>query len=263
MTPQRPAPPPPQAPPADVFIADDASEPDRILIYGQAGVGKSTLASAAPRPVLVPIEKPGNRVRSVVRAAGGLIARQPESWADLLAVVRIAGAAPGETLILDGLTQAEGLAWRAVCETAKVPTIEDVGGGWGKGYSAALDRWRELLLLLERIGRTRRIVLVGHGDRRVVRNPEGKDYDEWALCLQHADKVSASGLVRGWCDAVLFACWETFSEGKDDKGKMVTTGRRILRTQGDGPWQAKNRHGLPPVLDLEWAALDAAMKGAK
>jgi len=242
---------------------DEAAEPDRVLIYGQAGVGKSTLAACAPGAILVPIEKVGNHIKAKLRAAGGRWTRQPESWLDLLAIVRQAGEAPGETLILDGLTAAEGMCWAQVCIDAKARTIEDVGGGYGKGYSAALDAWRRLLAELERASRSKRIILVGHGDRRTVKNPEGKDYDEWALVLQHADKVSASGLLRGWCDAVLFACWESFTEGKDERGKLVSTGRRILRTQADGPWQAKNRHGLPPVLDLDWAALDAAMKGQK
>lgn len=238
--------------------APTPEEPDRMLIYSVPGCGKSTLAASMPKPLLMPVEKVGNHITRMVSERGALLPR-PESWADVLAGIAAAEKEPHDcqTFIIDTLDAAEALCWAEVCHKHKKKSIEEVGGGWQKGYIAAVDEWRILAAALERLQRVRgmRIVLLAHGARRTLKNPDGKDYDGWALSIHE----KASGFLRGWCDMVLFAQWEAFTDGEGEKGKLISTGKRILRTREDGPWQAKNRHDLPPTLPLDWAALAGAM----
>lgn len=227
------------------------ARPLRLLVYGVPGIGKTTLAAAAPAPIFLPVEEGCGHVE-VARLP------QPQTWQDLLASVRAAAEEPHDyrTLVVDSLSAAEPLCWRAVCEAGKKPDIEAFG--YGKGYVAALDRWRELLAALENLQRRRQmgVVLLAHSALRTFKNPEGDDYDMWQLALNE----KASGLLRGWCEDVLFAKWEVFAaQAEGSKAKGVSTGKRLLHTQESGPWQAKNRHDLPPTLPLDWAALAGAM----
>ena len=228
-----------------------SADPLRVLLYGTPGVGKTTTASRAPGAIFLPVED-GCGALDVARLP------QPRTWADVLASVRALTDEPHDfqTLIIDTLDAAEALCWRRVCDDGKKQSIEDFG--YGKGYTAAVDLWRELLRGLELLQERRGVglVLIAHSARRNFKNPEGEDYERWTLSLQER----AAGLLVGWAHEVLFARWEVLVAQQDgSRAKGVSTGKRELRTREDGPWTAKNRHGLPAALPLDWDALHLAL----
>jgi hypothetical protein len=110
------------------------------LIYGTDGVGKSVWASHSPRPIFIGAEK-GTEQLDVARFP------QTESIGELLSQVRALQTEKHEfdSVVLDSLDWVEPLIWKAVCEEGKVETIEQYAGGYGKGYTWALDLWRTLL----------------------------------------------------------------------------------------------------------------------
>lgn len=227
--------------------------PLRLVIYGEPGVGKSTFGADAPAPIFLATEE-GTSELDCARFP------EPQSWTDVLDALAILtdDAHQYRTLVVDTLDWLEPLIWRAVCESARVESIEEVGGGYGKGYTAALDLWRVFLSRLEHLSTTRgmHVVLVCHAQIKRFANPLGEDYDRYQLKLN--DK--ASGLIREWAKAVLFARSETFS-AKDPKTKRVRgteSGRRILHTVGSAAYEAKNRYDLPEILPLSWADFEAA-----
>lgn len=235
----------------------------RDLVYGEPGVGKSTLAASAPAPIFLPAED-GAVHLDVARLP------QPRVWTDVRVAVRALTEEPHEyqTLVVDTLDEVE----RFVADET-VKTYRDEKGRsydaiakipYGKGWEAAIDLcWRPLLADLERLQQKRGmgILFIAHAVLGRGGNAEGADYDLWRPRLQDAAKVSTTGLITGWCDNVLFATWERFTAG-EERAKLTSTGRRLLRTQADGPWVAKNRLSLPAVLNLDWAELAAARGGA-
>ena len=48
------------------------------------------------------------------------------------------------TAVIDSASALEPLVWDAVCKRNKVQAIEQVGGGFGKGYIEAAQEWRRL-----------------------------------------------------------------------------------------------------------------------
>jgi hypothetical protein len=64
--------------------------------------------------------------------------------------------------------------------------------------------------------------------------------------------VTRSCSRTGWCDAVLFAHYETANTAVDieKKGKAVSTGVRKLRTEKSAAVEAKNRYGFPELIAL-------------
>lgn len=234
-------------------------QPHRIVLYGVEGIGKSTFASEAPKPIFLGAED-GTAHLEVERFPtpdGGL------SWHDALDAVRTLTNEAHEykTLAVDTLDWIEPLIWSHICKRDGEKSIESYG--YGKGYVAALDEWRQFLAALERMQarRSMNVILLAHSWIKTFKNPEGEDYDRWQMKLN--DK--ASGLVREWARTVLFAKWEKFAV-KDEKTKRpkgVSTGARILHTVETAAYDAKNRDNLPETLPLSWEEFAQAVTSGK
>ena len=226
--------------------------PYRLLIHGVDGVGKSTFGANAPSAVFVGPED-GTGHLDVARFP------VPTCWADILEALRTLAKDSGGfgTVVLDSVDWVEPLIWRHVCEAAHVASIEDVGGGYGKGYVAALDQWRVLLGAFEYLQRERRlhVVLIAHSFIKTFRNPEGEDFERYVLKLNE----KAAALLREWSHGVYFANYETFAvKDRAKRVRGISTGARLLYTQRAAAYDAKDRYGLPEHIPLDWAEFDAA-----
>lgn len=237
-------------------VTGKLAKPIRVLVYGIEGVGKSTFGANAPAVIFLGAED-GTSELDVARFP------EPRTWVDVLDAITelTTGEHAYQTLAIDTLDWLEPLCWAHVCLTMRgkdgkpLESIEDAG--YGKGYAAALDHWRVLLSMLERLRAQRgmNIVLLAHSWIKSFKNPEGDDYDRHEMKL-HA---KAGGLLREWSDAVLFATHETYTHERNGRTKGISTGARVLYTQRRASWDAKNRSDLPEVLPLDWQAFADAV----
>jgi hypothetical protein len=230
--------------------------PYRLVIHGTDGVGKSTFAADAPSPIFLGAED-GTGHLDVARFPA------PENWLDILDAVRTLTKESHEfkTLAIDSLDWVEPHIWQHVCDSAGADSIEEVGGGYGKGYTAALDLWRSLLSALERLQSEKgmHVILIAHSLIKMFKNPEGDDFERYTVKLN--DK--AAGLCREWAKGVYFANYETFAvKEKSKRVKGVSTGARLIYTQRTAAYDAKDRYGIPESLPLSWEDFDAAAKAA-
>lgn len=229
-------------------------QPDRFLIVGQEGVGKTTLGADAPSPIFLCAED-GTAHVDVARFP------EPRDFGDVLEAVQtlIDDRHSFETLVVDTIDWLEPFVWQHVCAAARKPDIESFG--YGKGYVAALDEWRRLLALFDRLraAKRMRIILLAHAHIKAFRNPEGEDYDRFTGKLH--DK--AFGLIKEWADHVLFARFQVYTVEKDGRSKGISDGARVLCTTRTAAYDAKNRADLPPELPLSWGDLAAAITAKK
>lgn len=231
------------------------TQPRRVVVYGVKGIGKTSLVASAPNPVIADVERGSglidtNRVDTF------------ETFDDVLDFTRMLAAEKHDfqTVGYDSLGEIERLVWGAVCQAASVEGIDNVGGGYGKGRAAAVDKWRSLRAEIERLQRDRRVdvYMIGHADVRTVKDPSvAEDYEQFQIRL---DKQAAA-LWTEWADLVLFARYDTTIR-KDSRKKVrgVSSGARLLYTKADAGHDAKDRYGLPEVLPLDYAELDAAIR---
>ena len=229
------------------------AQPLRVVIYGPGGIGKSTFGAQAPSAIFLGPED-GSALLDVSRFP------QPESWHDVLDAVRELTTAEHnfKTLVIDSADWLEPLCWRAVCVADKAASIEKVGGGYGKGYVAALEEWRKLLVAIEAMRKAKRmhVVVIAHGEVKPYKNPDaetGGDYDRWQLKLHKG----AAGLLTEWCDELAFTTFRTFAQkadpgGIDKKRARGVGSERVLYTERRAAFDAKSRHGLPPEMPLSW-----------
>ena len=231
----------------------------RIMIYGPEGVGKSTFAASAPKPIFVQTE---DGLSAISTSKFPLCERYEDVVAQLTALRD--GEHEFATVCVDSLDWLERLIWDRVCADYGVKSIEKADGGYGKGYVHALSYWREIVKLLNQIRATRSmaVILVAHAKVERFEDPEHPAYDRYQPRLHKA----ANSLVCEWADAVLFATRRMRVDSTTGKAAPVGAdgGERILRTNGSPACNAKNRYSLPSEMALSWQAFMDGMKaGAK
>lgn len=238
------------------LVSGTLTRPPRILIYGVDGIGKSTFAASADAPVFIGFED-GSLTLDIHRFP------EPQSWLDAIEAVDelTLNDSPFRTVVIDSLDWLEPLCWSYVCATTKdkrgQPYTRIDAIPFGNGVTAALDLWRVLLSKLDhlRVARGMAVVLVAHGWIKRFANPEGEDFDRYELKLN----PKAAGVIREWCDCVLFATHEQYTHDLGGRPKGISTGARIVHTERGAAFDAKNRYALPPTLPLDWQSLRDAM----
>ncbi len=236
-------------------------KPPRFLIYGTEGIGKSTTAASAPRPVFVQTEDGTDQIgcdsfplatdfQQVLNALDSLASEEHDY----------------QTVVIDTIDWLERLIWAKVCEDRGVKSIEDIG--YQKGYVFALDFWRQVIDRLDRLRNERSmcVVLLAHCKIEKFEDPESPAYDRYSPRLHK----HANAMITEWVDAALFATRKTYAPATEDKGfgqkraynAIKDGGERVLRCIGNPACVAKNRYSLPAEIPLSWNDLMNHMTAA-
>jgi hypothetical protein len=173
------------------------------------------------------------------------------------------------TVVLDSASALEPIIWEDVCRQNSVKNIEEVGGGYGKGYIQALNSWRGILQGLDalRAEKAMASIIIGHVKVKRFDDPAGDAYDTYTFDIN--DK--AANLLFRWADVILFANTKVVVK-KDDagfgqkKGRGLDTGGARFLFTGKRPAHPGGGRGvygaLPYQLPLDWAAFEAAVAEA-
>jgi hypothetical protein len=172
-----------------------------------------------------------------------------------------------QTVVLDSASAMEPLVWGAVCAAHQVKGIEDVGGGFGKGYVEAAAHWRMLLEGLDALRNDKNMasIIIGHVRVKRFDDPTAESFDQYQFDIH--DK-SANVLFR-WADVILFANTKVVVQKEDagfnkkvKRGTDITHGQRFLFTQKRPahPGGGRGVYGqIPYELPLDWSAFEAAV----
>lgn len=223
----------------------------RVVIYGPEGIGKSSFAAQFPEPLFIDTEGSTDNM-DVARMDD-----KPTSYTMLKNQIAFVKANPTccKTLIIDTIDWAESLIVEDVCAQHGKKGIEDFG--WGNGYTYTKEEvGRFLNMLQDLIELGINVVLTAHAQMRKFEQPDEMGaYDRWELKLGKKTSSQTAPLVKEWADMVLFANYKTVVMTTDTNKKKATGGKRVLYTEHHPAWDAKNRHGLPPELPLDYASI--------
>ena len=224
---------------------NEAISAPRLMLYGVEGIGKSTFAAGAPKPIFILTEDGLGSLKcdhfplatscdDVLEAIGTLYSEKHGF----------------QTVVIDSLDWLEAIIWREIEEKYDAKDL-----AYGKGAIIASDRWREILEGLNalRNDRSMAVILLAHTTIKRFDSPEVEPYDRYQPKLQER----SSAVIREWADAVLFANYKTIVK-KDDVGfnktsnRGISTGERMLFCNERPAYMAKNRYSLPDSIGLSW-----------
>ena len=173
------------------------NRPQKIVIYGPEGIGKTTLASDFPTPVFIDTEG-GTAHMNVCRADWG------STWEDLLnavdEIVKNKKDLGLETLVIDTADWTEQLCVDHILKKYNVQGIEDFG--YGKGYTYIGEEFSKLLKPCDKaIAAGINVVITSHAKMRKFEQPDELGaYDRWEMKLSK----QVAPLVKEWSDMLLF-----------------------------------------------------------
>ena len=233
------------------IISGPLIRPDKTLIYGIEGIGKTTLVSRIgaefKRRILFLDTESGTRVdveRVHIRSMKDwdqtfeFLLRSKHPY-DTVAIDTVSGAEPFvETIILEQK--------RTTSSGRKVTRMADYE--FGKGSVYLREEFDRILYLqldeLIRLGIT--VIMVGHAQIRRVNLPELiEGFDRYELAMD--PKVAAT--LRQWADNVLFCNWDfKVTTNDQDQPRGIAGKERVIYCQHTAAYDAKNRAGLPEKL---------------
>ncbi len=138
------------------LVSGKIALPQRAVIYGPEGIGKSTLAAAFPAPVFLDTEG-GTAQLDVVRFP------RPEYWEHVADTITQLATCDHDrrTLVIDTVDWLERLLAEYLCRRANKDSIEDFS--YGKGYTILAEEFSRFLGSLEVLRkRGMHVVMVAH-----------------------------------------------------------------------------------------------------
>lgn len=229
------------------IISGKIIKPQKVVIYGPEGIGKSTFAAQFPKPLFIDTEGSTSHLE-VDRLP------RPTSWQMLKQYIKdLKGDTMGyHTLVIDTADWAERLCEEAVCQSNGKVGIEDFG--YGKGYTYVKEEFGRLLdNLSDLIDTGMNVVLTAHSIIRKFELPEETGaYDRYELKLGQKAGNQCAALAKEWADMVLFVNYKEIVITTKDNKKKVSGGKRVMYTAHNPCWDAKNRHGLAEELPFDY-----------
>lgn len=227
-------------------------QPPRIVLNAVEGWGKTSCLAYMPKPLL--LMSKGETGYDTL-AGNGLAPEIPaelvESWEGLHKILDMLAkeeSLPYKTLGLDATGGFEKLCHEYVCRTEYNGVWGDKGfGSYQKGYDVSITEWVKMLSKLDRIrNKGVMIMLIGHSKIGQYKNPIGNDFDRFTSDMHQ----KTWGVTLKWVDAALFGKFVTITEGKKESKKGVGGTDRIIYTEHRDAYDAKNRYGMPPEIDI-------------
>jgi hypothetical protein len=247
-------------------ITNESKGPPRLIIYGERGIGKSSLTKFFPAPVVLDFED-GLTGINVPRFSA-----YKSSISEVKNFIQALINEPHEykTLVIDTIDALEMIIQTAVAHRHGAESIGEVNQGFGRGYVIASQEMLNIQKLIKELRDKRKMAVVFLAHEAIVRVslPDGNDFDKYMIKL---DKRFGPVILE-WVDAILFVKRDfkvVKSETKTGKATTKAVGgeNRIVHTIETNFSAGKNRWELPESFTYDkpeefWATILPYIKRA-
>ena len=223
-----------------------SNEGEKILLYSDSGMGKTTLSALAPNPVFIGVDDGGRKIKHPITGKDLNYIPGIETFSDIRDALHQPDLLDDyETLVIDTTTKLEqwGLEWTlANVKTEKGHTARGIEGyGWAKGYRHLYETMYKIIGDLDPlVRRGKNIINVCQMIAINIPNPGGEDYlcDAPKLQPRHGSTPSIIGMYVEWSDHVFKIDHETLQAAD---GKAVASNERCVRVHPEVYFKAKSR----------------------
>jgi len=218
-------------------------------LFGEGGMGKTTLAAMFPNPVFIRTE---DGTASLAGNDNVSLFPLATSTQDVLDAIEALATQKHDhkTLVIDSITQlATMVEAEIVAADPKAKSINQAGGGYGAGYSAAAEKHRQIRDWAGPLAYEKglNIVFIGHADTEMLDLPDMDAFARYTVRMHrkslphYTDNVDLVGLIR----------LKTFVRGGDgDKKRAISTGEREIICHPQASSVTKNRFNVSEPLDF-------------
>lgn len=214
----------------------------KILLHADTGMGKSTLAALAPKPVFIDIDR---GCGDLLDSLGQRVQPIPgvETFQDVRAALQQTDLYDSfDSIVIDNVTILQDLAELDVVDT--IPTDKGqkvknlLGYGWNAGYKHLYNHMKLVLADCDAlVAAGKNVILIAQSNPNKIANPAGEDY----LCQGprlYAGKPSIEALYCEWSDQLFYITYQDIFT-KDKKASGGST--RVIYTQPEVYFRAKSR----------------------
>lgn len=248
----------------------------RIVLLGVDKIGKTSFACGSRfegdqrveeglnRPVLLPIKGEEGADDLGVPKFPTL-----NTYAEVMQAIEILYRDDHEhrTVVLDSVSTFERLIWEHLCSIHNVDSVEQVLGGYGKGYHEAASELANVLAGLDalRAKKNMTVILIGHVKVKRFDDPAGDSYDQYRFDV----KDELANMLLRWADLTLFANRKVVVK-KEEVGFNKEKARGIDVTGGQAWAYTKKRPAhpgggrgvygeLPYEIPFDWPSFEEAV----
>lgn len=231
----------------------------RIVLFGSAGIGKTTMGASLPDPIFVQTEDGLGKIA---------VDHFPlaETYEEVISAldVLINEDHQFKSVVIDSVDWLESLIYTYTCQKGNVDSIEQFG--YGKGYMEALTWWRQYIDRLNTLRNSKGMLIcqLAHARQVEVRPPNTEPYHQWqiklhkhstALIKEHCD-------LLGYCDTKTTIVKSESASGRQFQ-KTKSDGKRFIYCNKAPERDTKNRYGIDKEIEMSYDALKDAIAGKK
>ena len=216
-------------------------------LFGEGGMGKTTLASMWPSPVFIRTE---DGTASLAGNDNVSLFPLATSTQDVLDAIEALATQKHDhkTLVIDSITQlGTMIEAEIVAADPKAKSINQAGGGYGAGYSTAAEKHRQIRDWAGSLAYEKgmNVIFIGHADTEMLDLPDMDAFARYTVRMHkksiphYTDNVDLVGLIR----------LKTFVRGGDgDKKRAISTGEREIICHPQASSVTKNRFNISEPL---------------
>ena len=227
----------------DLLSSPTKNRPMIVTIVGEAGLGKTTLASTFPNPIFLRTEDGTMSLDGREDVALLPVASTVE---ECFSYIEMLGSEEHnfKTLVVDSITQFNTLIEKEVLESdKKAKSLNSALGGYGAAYSAVSETHRKFREWCGALSsdKNMHIVFIAHTDTETIDQPDGDNYSRYTIRMHKKSVSHYSDNV----DVIAYLKLKTFTIGATDKKKKaVSDGTRIITAYPIANHISKNRLGI-------------------
>ena len=169
-------------------------------LFGEGGMGKTTLAAMFPKPVFIRTE---DGTASLTGNDNVSLFPLATSTQDVLDAIEALATDKHEhkTLVIDSITQlATLIESEIVAADPKAKSINQAGGGFGAGYSTAAEKHRQIREWAGSLAyeRDMNVIFIGHADTETLDLPDMDTFARYTVrmhkkCIPHYTRAISTG----------------------------------------------------------------------